>query len=59
MLKIINGLLNVLKILMLLVCFVLTFFIVIKMYQRLDKNFVGSIPNFIPFGPSFTPNVLI
>ena len=34
---------------MLLVCFVLTFFIIIKMYQRLDKDFIGSIPNFIPF----------
>lgn len=49
MLKIINGLLNVLKMIMLLVCFVLTFFIIIKMYQRLDKDFIGSIPNFIPF----------
>ena len=49
MLKIINGLLNVLKMIMLLVCFVFTFFIIIKMYQRLDKDFVGSIPNFIPF----------
>ena len=49
MLRIINGLLNIIKLLMLLVCFVLTFFIIIKMYQRLDKNFIGAIPNFIPF----------
>lgn len=47
--KIINGMLNVLKMLMLLVCFVLTFFIIIKMYQRLEKDLFNSIFNFIPF----------
>lgn len=47
--KIINGFLNVLKMLMLLICFVLTFFIVIKMYQRLEKDLFNSIFNFIPF----------
>lgn len=49
MIKIFNGLLNVLKVLMLLVCFVLTFYIIIRMYQRLDKDLVGSVFNFIPF----------
>ena len=49
MLKIFNGLLNVLKMIMLLICFVLTFYIIIRMYQRLDKPFIGSISNFIPF----------
>ena len=47
--KIINGFLNVLKMFMLLACFVLTFFIVIKMYQRLEKDLFDSIFNFIPF----------
>ena len=47
--KIINGFLNVLKMFMLLACFVLTFFIIIKMYQRLEKDLFNSIFNFIPF----------
>lgn len=49
MIKIFNGLLNVLKMIMLLVCFVLTFYIIIRMYQRLEKDLVKSIFNFIPF----------
>ena len=49
MLKIINGLLNFIKIMMLLVCFVLSFYIIIKMYQRLNKDLVKTIFNFIPF----------
>ena len=49
MIKIFNGLLNVLKMLMLLVCFVLTFYIIIRMYQRLEKDLMKSIFNFIPF----------
>ena len=49
MIKILNGMLNVLKMIMLLVCFVFSFYIIINMYQRLDKNIVGAIANFIPF----------
>ena len=49
MIKIINVLLNVVKVIMLLVCFVFTFFIIFQMYDRLNKNFIDSIPNFIPF----------
>lgn len=49
MIKIFNWILNVLKVIMLLVCFVLTFYIIIKMYQRLDKDYAKSIFNFIPF----------
>ena len=47
--KIFNGLLNVLKMFMLLACFVLTFYIIIRMYQRLEKDYIRSIFNFIPF----------
>lgn len=49
MVRILNGLLNILKMLMLLVCFVLTFYIIINMYRRLEKDLVESIANFIPF----------
>ena len=49
MIKIIFVLLNILKILLLLVCFVLTFYIIVKMYQRLDKDLIKSISNFISF----------
>lgn len=49
MIKIINMLLNVLKMVMLLVCFVFTFYIVINMYNRLGKDILGGISNFIPF----------
>ena len=49
MTKILNGIMNVLKMILLLGCFVLTFFIIINMYRRLEKNFIESISNFIPF----------
>ena len=49
MLKIINILLNILKMFMLLICFVLTFYIIVNMYRRLDKNIFDGIKNFIPF----------
>ena len=49
MIKILNGILNILKMIMLLVCFVLTFFIIIQMYNRLNKDLIGSISNFVPF----------
>ncbi len=49
MIKIINIILSFLKMIMLLVCFVFSFFIIVNMYQRLDKNIGDSIYNFIPF----------
>ena len=49
MVRILNGMLNALKMLLLLVCFVLSFYIIINMYRRLDKDLIGSITNFIPF----------
>lgn len=53
MIKLINYILNILKVIMLLVCFVLTFYIIISMYQRLNKSLIGSIYSFIPFGLLF------
>ena len=49
MIKIVNSLLNILKMIMLLLCFVFTFYIIINMYNRLGKDILGSISNFIPF----------
>ena len=49
MIKMINGLFGILKMILLLVCFVLTFYIIVNMYNRLEKNLVDSIGNFIPF----------
>lgn len=49
MTRVINGILSFLKVILLLVCFVLSFFIIINMYRRLEKNIIEAIPNFIPF----------
>lgn len=49
MTKIINIFLSFLKVLLLLICFVLCFFIIFSMYQRLEKDYVDAIFNFIPF----------
>lgn len=49
MIKVINGILSFLKVILLLVCFVFSFFIIVNMYRRLDKNLIDVIPNFIPF----------
>lgn len=49
MIKAINGFFSILKILLLLASFVFSFFIIINMYKRLDKNYVDSIVNFIPY----------
>ena len=49
MIKILNTILNIFKMIMLLVCFVLTFYIIMNMYNRLDKNLVTGIYNFLPF----------
>lgn len=49
MIKIINIMLSFLKVILLLVCFVFSFYIIINMYNRLEKNLMDSIYNFIPF----------
>ena len=49
MVKLLNKILCVLKMLMLLACFVFTFYIIINMYRRLNKDLLTSITNFIPF----------
>ena len=49
MVKILNKILCFLKIIMLLACFVFTFYIIINMYRRLSKDLLTSIGNFIPF----------
>lgn len=49
MIKIINKLMYILKLLLLLVSFGFTFYIVIFMYQRLDKSLVQAIPVFLPY----------
>lgn len=47
--KIINWFLCIFKMLLLLICFVFTFYIIVGMYNRLEKNIVDAIYNFIPF----------
>lgn len=47
--KVINILLIFIKFLFLLISFVLTFNIVLRMYERLGKNYIESIPVFIPY----------
>ncbi len=49
MIKIINAIFSILKVLLLLISFVFTFYIIIHMYQRLEKNMIDAISNFIPF----------
>ncbi len=47
--KIINLIFCYLKVLLLLICFVFSFFIIINMYRRLEKNVVDAVFNFIPY----------
>lgn len=49
MTKIINILFLVLKFILLLVCFVFTFYIIMAMYNRLEKNLIECIPTMFPF----------
>ena len=49
MTKVINAIFSFLKVILLLVCFVFTFFIIVNMYRRLEKNMMDAITNFIPF----------
>ncbi len=47
--KIINAFFSVIKVILLLVSFILTFYIIMNMYHRLEKNIVESIPTLLPF----------
>ena len=49
MIKLLNTILSIVKMLLLLTCFVFTFYIIINMYRRLNKDLITSISNFIPF----------
>lgn len=49
MTKLLNYLLLALKFILLLISFVITFFIMISMYNRLDKNVLDCIPTMLPF----------
>ena len=47
--KILNGIFMFLKFILLILGFGLSFFIILSMYKRIDKNIIESIPIFIPF----------
>ncbi len=47
--KIINGLLSVFKWILLFATFGITFYIVLSMYDRVDKSLIESIDLFIPY----------
>lgn len=47
--KILNYLFLVLKFILLIISFGLTFYIVLSMYSRIEKNIINSLPIFIPF----------
>lgn len=47
--KILNGIFMFLKFILLILGFGLSFFIVLSMYKRVDKNLVESIPIFTPY----------
>lgn len=49
MAKIINGILNILKFILLFISFGLTFYIIMYMYQRLDKDFFDTLEIFVPY----------
>lgn len=47
--RVLNIILSILKIILLFVSFVLTFYIVMAMYQRLEKDIIKSLDIFIPY----------
>lgn len=47
--KILNGIFMVLKFILLILGFGLSFFIVLSMYKRVDRNLIESIPIFAPY----------
>lgn len=61
MTKIINGFFSILKYLLLVISFILTFYIVMFMYKRLSKDYIGTIEIFLPYIlllGTFTVNLL-
>lgn len=49
MIKIVNTIFSFLKVILLPICFVFSFFIIVNMYKRLEKNMIDAIFNFIPY----------
>ncbi len=49
MTKIINGFFSILRFILLLVCFMISFYIIMNMYNRLEKNMLECIPTMLPF----------
>lgn len=49
MIKIINNFLSFMKLLLLVVSFIMTFYIIMSLYQELGKSFMEAIPIFIPY----------
>lgn len=49
MIKILNGIFRFLKYILWFVAFGMTFYIVLGMYTRLDKNMIQSISLFVPY----------
>ena len=47
--KILNYIFLILKFILLIFSFGLTFYIVLSMYSRIEKNIINSLPIFIPF----------
>lgn len=49
MIKILNGFFNLLKYILLLISFMFTFYIILSMYERLEKSIVEAFSTFIPY----------
>ncbi len=49
MTKIINGFFSILRFILLLVCFMISFYIIMNMYNRLEKSMLECIPTMLPF----------
>lgn len=49
MTKILNGFFGILKYVLLIVSFMFTFYIIMSMYERLEKSIVEALPIFIPY----------
>lgn len=47
--KVLNYIFLVLKLLLLIASFIITFYIIMSMYNRLDKNIIDCIPTMLPF----------
>lgn len=47
--KVLNVFFSILKFLLLLISFMITFYIIMNMYHRLDKNIIECIPTMLPF----------